>query len=101
MRSGGWRMSSNYPPGVTGNEPEITGEWPCECDRDPDCKKCDGKGFVNGDEAIWNVVLDCPNCGHHTLELFTDDWLCSRRCEGPDTPKYDIDEVIKMMEDDA
>ena len=20
---------SNYPPGVTGNEPELTGEWPC------------------------------------------------------------------------
>lgn len=23
-------MSGNYPPGVTGNEPQITGEWPCE-----------------------------------------------------------------------
>lgn len=23
-------MKSNYPPGVTGNEPQITGEYPCE-----------------------------------------------------------------------
>lgn len=23
-------MSGNYPPGVTGNEPQLTGEWPCE-----------------------------------------------------------------------
>jgi hypothetical protein len=23
----GW----DYPPGVTGNEPQITGEWPCDC----------------------------------------------------------------------
>lgn len=27
----------NYPPGVTGNEPQITGEWPCTI--------CDGRGF--------------------------------------------------------
>ena len=26
------REPSNYPPGVTGNEPQITGEWP---DDDP------------------------------------------------------------------
>ena len=24
-------MASNYPPGVTGNEPEITGEWTPIC----------------------------------------------------------------------
>ncbi len=23
-------MASNYPPGVSGNEPQITGEWPIE-----------------------------------------------------------------------
>jgi hypothetical protein len=23
-------MSGNYPPGVTGNEPQITGEWPVD-----------------------------------------------------------------------
>jgi DnaJ-class molecular chaperone len=46
---------SNYPPGVTGNEPQITGEWPCdECDgmgyfEDEDgkdsCKFCEGTGI--------------------------------------------------------
>lgn len=47
----GW----DYPPGVTGNEPQITGEWPCEeCDgagpdEDEDgkhgCRHCDGSGI--------------------------------------------------------
>lgn len=27
MSGFGW----DYPPGVTGNEPQITGEWPCDC----------------------------------------------------------------------
>jgi hypothetical protein len=49
---------SNYPPGVTGNEPQITGEWPCgRCqgekgERDPDggsnhyvCERCLGTGI--------------------------------------------------------
>lgn len=37
---------SNYPPGVTGNEPQISGEWPCYCDRDPDCPLCGGSGIL-------------------------------------------------------
>jgi len=46
---------SNYPPGVTGNEPELTGEWPCVdcdgqgCDEDEDgkhsCPRCHGSGI--------------------------------------------------------
>jgi DnaJ-class molecular chaperone len=59
----GW--AANYPPGVTGNEPELTGEWPChECHgtggfiefedghRTVDtCGDCQGKGYVTGEEA--------------------------------------------------
>ena len=44
---------SNYPPGVTGNEPQITGEWPClECDGEGGdreervaCGRCKGSGI--------------------------------------------------------
>jgi len=46
---------SNYPPGVTGNEPHLTGEYPCsECDGaggdfDEDgghaCPRCKGRGI--------------------------------------------------------
>ena len=40
-------MFSNYPPGVTGHEPHISGEWPCEgCNRHV--------------EALWNGK--CHNC---------------------------------------
>jgi hypothetical protein len=33
---------SNYPPGVTGNEPQITGEWPC--------RVCGGYGYDDENE---------------------------------------------------
>ncbi len=56
MTSFGW----NYPPGVTGFEPELTGEWPCgECggkgyDEDEDgkhaCGRCDGSGLEPEEE---------------------------------------------------
>jgi hypothetical protein len=91
----GW----DYPPGVTGNEPQISGEWPCECDRDPHCKMCEGKGYIDYGEKLWDTVLDCPNCCKHTLELFTDDWVCSHRCEGPDSTHYTVEQVIVWLED--
>lgn len=36
---------SNYPPGVSGNEPQITGEYPCEncgatLPEEPECPEC-------------------------------------------------------------
>lgn len=34
---------SNYPPGVTGNEPQITGEWPC--------RACGGEGGFRDEET--------------------------------------------------
>mgnify|MGYP001252619288 CR=1 FL=1 len=41
---------SNYPPGVTGNEPPITGEWPCD--------NCDGNGFDVDEDG----KFACPVC---------------------------------------
>ena len=59
MTNLGW----NYPPGVTGNEPQITGEWPCDyCDsrgydEDEDgkhsCELCGGTGIIPEDS--WNL----------------------------------------------
>lgn len=60
----GW----NYPPGVTGSEPEITGEWPCP--------KCGGEGgdredrtkcwFCGGSGIAPEEAPDCPDCGTET-----------------------------------
>lgn len=45
---------SNYPPGVTGNEPHLTGEWPCI--------GCGGSG---GDRYEAEV---CPHCKGSGIE---------------------------------
>ena len=78
MADFGW----NYPPGVTGNEPQITGEWPCElCDgaggeRDPDggnhhatCPRCKGTG-IDPEELVCPAghasdpdARECEKCG--------------------------------------
>ena len=54
---------SNYPPGVTGNEPQITGEWPC--------LGCDGEG---GDREERVTCLRCRGTGIEPEE-FTIDYL--------------------------
>lgn len=45
-RTFGW----DYPPGVTGNEPQITGEWPCQ--------ECDGQGYDEDEDG----KHACPRC---------------------------------------
>jgi hypothetical protein len=47
---------SNYPPGVTGNEPEITGEWPC--------RACGGEGGYKDEEE----AVACYWCKGHGIE---------------------------------
>ena len=68
----------NYPPGVTGNEPQLTGDWPCPA--------CEGFGSDTGDEhrSCWycggtgvmpKTPPKCPSCGAsepHTI-FFLDD----------------------------
>lgn len=45
-------MTGNYPPGVTGNEPQLTGIWPCV--------SCGGgRGERNEDGGF----DPCPHCG--------------------------------------
>lgn len=49
---GGW----DYPPGVTGNEPELSGEWPCT-----DCGRT-----TNGDHGCDCGDAHCESCCPHT-----------------------------------
>jgi hypothetical protein len=75
----GW----NYPPGVTGNEPEITGEWPCP--------KCQGEGGDRAERVVcWfcrglgiapEEEPDCPECGSAETEFNADlDAITCRAC---------------------
>ena len=50
MPNFGW----DYPPGVTGNEPQITGEWPCE--------ECEGAGY-DEDEDGKHACSHCEGSG--------------------------------------
>lgn len=53
---------SNYPPGVTGREPQLTGEWPCaacgttlpeEVDGEPfEGDECPGGCYDEGDDLL-------------------------------------------------
>lgn len=59
---------SNYPPGVTGNEPQITGEWPCGyCGgtggnkEDGSCELCKGKGIHPEESFEMNELLQRMN----------------------------------------
>lgn len=47
---------SNYPPGVTGNEPQITGEWPC--------RVCGGEGGFRDEDG----AVSCFWCKGHGIE---------------------------------
>lgn len=83
----GW----NLPPGVSGNEPQITGEWPCrDCggagyDEDEDgkhsCPWCSGSGIEPEDMPY------CYNCETPAkdIEIFyyntTKDIFCCNHCK--------------------
>ncbi len=51
----GWE----YPPGVRGNEPQITGEWPCV--------ECNGAGGENDQENVPQHWI-CPRCDGTGIE---------------------------------
>ncbi len=95
-------MSSNYPPGVTGNEPELTGEWPCdECggrgyDEDEDgkhsCPVCQGKGFINGDETQGRCVGGCDEITDRWDDR-DDEWLCLECRDDLDRDEFEAEEA--------
>lgn len=78
---------SNYPPGVSGNEPQITGEWPCDCSNsddsgyDPRCPLCGGRGILREEvEELADVKKEIADlfAKHHLgrIEFDTgDDYL--------------------------
>jgi len=73
---------SNYPPGVTGNEPQITGEWPCYY--------CDGSGLEDEDEDGKHSCTWCAGSG-----IEPDEWPYCRNCYKPlkDIATYYINEA--------
>ncbi len=73
-REGGAMGLSNYPPGVTGNEPELTGIWPCSrCNGEVEwndegrpgssCWFCGGTGVDPEDPP------PCPECGSEDTDF--------------------------------
>lgn len=69
---------NNYPPGVSGNEPEITGIYRCfNCNvvlpEETECPRCEGTGFelysedgeicteCDGDQVIGFEGDECPD----------------------------------------
>ena len=55
---------SNYPPGVTGNEPQITGEWPCRI--------CGGAGYDDENEDGKHTCTWCKGTGIEPEEVDVD-----------------------------
>ncbi len=77
---------SNYPPGVTGNEPQITGEWPC-----PQCGGAGGDFDEDGGHSCWfcagtgiapEEAPECPECGSRETEFAGpyDEWIECNDC---------------------
>ena len=84
-------MLSNYPPGVTGFEPEIAGyeEWSekreCEAtvyDENDNESFCDFRGVVDGWVDGEKLRWDCPKCGNEASEDYDveppEDWGSDR-----------------------
>lgn len=77
---------SNYPPGVSGNEPEITGEWPCVAcygeggDADEDgvhsCAHCRGTGIEPEEFDVAYVESLADATDRDVLEAVVDAVRC-------------------------
>ena len=75
---------SNYPPGVTGNEPQIAGPDSERQDRDErECAQCDFNDEVTIEEVRYGYTTmeywTCPECGYEHENDVTDKYD-----EGPD-----------------
>ena len=93
---------SNYPPGVSGNEPEITGMWPCgECDgeggeRDEDgvqtCPRCEGSGIEPEEFSLSYIEYDLLPRDYVTEE---DLLFALNSLYGEDTKTIRLRELLK------
>lgn len=84
-------MSANYPPGVTGNESQLTGIWPCrDCDaplpEEKTCPRCDGTGkerYAYASDPSQGAT--CTECdGRGKVPLDDDDDTCPEGCREPE-----------------
>lgn len=78
-------MASNLPPGVTGSEPELTGEWPClECGmvlpEQAECSECGAQLVPRERENHTGASWTCEGCGHVT----GDAGICPTGCRDLD-----------------
>jgi hypothetical protein len=91
---------SNYPPGVTGSEPQITGEWPCRvcegCGYDDDenedgkhtCGWCKGEGIDPEDPTVEQVQALYDNMPYDAREFVAQmAWVWLDRHD-PETRKH-------------
>lgn len=76
---------SNYPPGVSGNEPQITGEWPCVA--------CYGEAAERDEDGGYDLCPHCRGAGIEPEEFFVD------YVEGlaDSTDKDVLDSVVQTM----
>src|SRR5262245_28535367 len=84
-------MLSNYPPGVSGNEPHLTGEWPC--------LECHGAGSEVDSDGEHLYVNACPRCGGSGIEPeeFDFDYVVTLADEGGSLVL--MKETLEMVED--
>ena len=91
---------SNYPPGVSGNEPQITGEWPCSScgarlPEEVDCPTCEGSRMIGS-----GVKVECPVCqGSGSVSFDGDE--CPDGCDEPPEPEYPLDVQATGFGDEA
>lgn len=78
---------SNYPPGVTGTEPHLTGIWPCaNCGaalpEEKTCQRCDGTGKEHytyaSDPSQGAPCTECDGTGK--VPVNEDDETCPDGC---------------------
>ena len=89
-------MSDNFPPGCTGNEPEIAGYDEIEITVECPMSDCDFEGDVEAYGYGGIFYWDCPNCdaqNEYTVEDDRDPDEWDKVDLYPDDYEYELDEV--------
>lgn len=89
---------SNYPPGVTGNEPQIAGAL-AERGEDKECGQEATLPFTDENGKVWHITVDCPFEGKVDVSYWdrygSYTWtcpLCQHEHEGERDDEPDPDE---------